>query len=214
MSTLKINEIFLSIQGESSFAGLPCVFIRTTGCPLRCRWCDTTYAYSEGRQMAVDEIVEQVLEYAVPLVQVTGGEPLAQPGTLDLLARLCDADRTVLLETSGAQEIVAVDPRVHVIMDLKCPGSEMSERMHRGNLGHLKSTDQVKFVLASREDYEFARQTISDHDLAARSEVLLSVAAGQLDHAVVVRWMLQDRLAARFQLQLHKIIWEPGTRGV
>ena len=197
MDTLQINEIFLSIQGESTFAGLPCVFVRTTGCPLRCSWCDTKYAYSEGKEMSLDAVMGQVKGYGVPLVEATGGEPLAQKGMLPLLTLLCDEGKTVLLETSGAVDIAPVDPRVHVIMDIKCPVSGMTDRMRWENIDHLEGKDEVKFVLASREDYEFARQTIREHDLADRcGSVLLSIAFGQVGRKDVVEWMLEDRLPA------------------
>lgn len=215
MTTLKINEIFLSIQGESTFAGLPCVFVRTTGCPLRCSWCDTKYAYKEGEKMALDAIMDQVLGYEVPLVEATGGEPLVQKGMLPLLTRLCDEGKTVLIETSGAIDIAPVDPRVHVIMDIKCPESAMTERMLWANIEHLKPKDEVKFVLTSREDYEFAQQTIREHNLAERcGSVLLSTAFGLVDRKDVVQWILDDHLPVRFQLQMHKFIWDPDARGV
>ena len=215
MDTLQINEIFLSIQGESTFAGLPCVFVRTTGCPLRCSWCDTKYAYSEGKEMSLDAVMGQVKGYGVPLVEATGGEPLAQKGMLPLLTLLCDEGKTVLLETSGAVDIAPVDPRVHVIMDIKCPVSGMTDRMRWENIQHLESKDEVKFVLANREDYEFARQTIHEHDLAKRcGSVLLSTVFGQVNRKDIVAWMLEDRLPARFQLQMHKFIWDPDARGV
>lgn len=214
MPTLKINEIFLSIQGESTFAGWPCVFVRTTGCPLRCSWCDTKYAYEEGTDMTLDAVLEKVVDYGVQHVEVTGGEPLAQQATPELLTRLCDKGLTVLIETSGALDISVVDPRVHTIMDIKCPVSGMTPRMKLKNIEHLKPKDEVKFVLASREDYEFARRLITEHRLNKRCTVLLSTAFGQVDRKSVVEWMLEDRLPARFQLQMHKFIWDPNTRGV
>ncbi len=215
MADLKINELFLSIQGESTFAGLPCVFVRTTGCPLRCSWCDTKYAYTEGDVMTVDEVVASVEAFDVPLVEATGGEPLAQVAMPALLERLCDLGNTVLLETGGAEDITPVDPRVHVIMDIKCPGSGMTDRMRWENLARLEQKDEVKFVLASRQDYEFARRTIREHDLASRcGTVLLSAAFRLVDPEDVVAWILDDRLPVRFQLQLHKVIWDPNRRGV
>ncbi len=214
MERLKVNEIFVSIQGESSRAGLACAFVRLTGCPLRCRWCDTTYAYHQGREMSLEEILLRVASLGVELVEVTGGEPLAQEATPELLRLLCDSGHQVMLETSGALDLAPVDLRVRVIMDIKCPGSGMAQHMHWPNLEHLKPGDEVKFVLADRRDYDYARQAIQRHDLARRCQVLLSVVHGALEPRRVVEWMLADRLPARFQLQLHKYIWPPDQRGV
>ena len=211
---LLVNEIFHSIQGESSHAGLPCSFVRLAGCPLRCRWCDTVYARDTGDYMARDWIVSQLDSLGAELVEVTGGEPLAQPAVHKLLTELCDTGRTVLLETSGAFDIGPVDPRVHVIMDLKCPSSGMSGRMDLGNIAKLKPIDEVKFVLACREDYDHAARMISRHELNRRCQVLLSVVQGELENRAAVEWMLADRLPARFQLQMHKYIWPPKARGV
>lgn len=212
--TIRMHEIYLSVQGESTFAGRPCVFLRTTGCPLRCRWCDTEYAFSGGEVMTVDAVVERATGFGVPLVEVTGGEPLAQPGTFSLLRALADRGHTVLLETSGAQPIDDVDPRVRIIMDVKCPDSAMADRNRLENLALLRAKDEVKFVLASRRDYEFARRIVIDHALADRCEVLLSTVFGEVEPRDVVDWMLEDRLPARFQLQMHKFIWPPEARGV
>lgn len=211
---LQVAEIFLSIQGESSFAGLPCAFVRLAGCPLRCRWCDTAYARAGGQAMALEEAVERVLAHGVDLVEVTGGEPLAQPGGPALVGALCDAGRTVLVETSGALDIAGLDPRAHVIMDVKCPGSGMDQRLHRPNLARLRPRDEAKFVLASRADYEYAVSVIRAHGLERRTQVLLSTVHGTLAPRQAVEWMLADRLRARFQLQLHKYIWGPEARGV
>ena len=214
MNTLRINEIFLSVQGESSFAGWPCVFVRTTGCPLRCTWCDTKYAYSEGKDMPLDEVVERALSFGVQHIEATGGEPLAQPAMPALLKALCDKGKTVLLETSGALDVGTVDDRVHDIMDIKCPDSGMTDRMRLENIPLLKAKDDVKFVLASRKDYEFARRVIREYKLAERCTVLLSTAFGLVDRKSVVEWILEDRLPVRFQLQMHKFIWAPDQRGV
>ncbi|PID38103.1 MAG: 7-carboxy-7-deazaguanine synthase QueE [Proteobacteria bacterium] len=213
---LKIHEIYLSVQGESSFIGLPCVFVRTTGCPLRCSWCDTKQAFYGGQESSVEAVLEAVASYdPAALVEVTGGEPLAQKNVLPLMAALADAGRTVLLETSGALDISAVDERVHIIMDLKCPDSGESERNRWENLRHLRrERDELKLVLASRRDYEFARDTIDERDLASHAQLLLSTVFGALEPADVVQWMLDDRLPARFQLQLHKLIWSPEATGV
>ena len=209
-----MHEIYLSIQGESTHAGLPCVFLRTTGCPLRCTWCDTEPAPSGGTVMTVEELVGRVGEYDAPLVEVTGGEPLAQKGIHSLMRELADRGRTVLLETSGALDIGGVDPRVHVIMDVKCPGSDMNRRMRWENMALLKPGDEVKFVVSGREDYDYARRKIGEYDLPGRCEVLLSTVFGSIDAGTVVDWMLQDRLPVRFQLQMHKYVWPPDTRGV
>jgi len=214
VDSIRMHEIILSIQGESTFAGLPCVLLRTTGCPLRCTWCDTEHAFSGGRVMTVVEVVEKSLALGVPLVEVTGGEPLAQAGVHPLMRMLADHGKTVLLETSGALDVSAVDPRVHIILDVKCPASGMTDRMRWENLSLLKPGDEVKFVVADREDYEFARQKIEEHGLPARCEVLLSAVSGRIEAGTVVQWILQDRLPARFQLQMHKVIWPPDMTGV
>ncbi len=216
MTIIRVNEIYLSIQGESTWAGLPCVLVRLAGCPLRCRWCDTTHARDPqaGRGMTLEQVLEQVAALQCHLVEVTGGEPLAQAACPELLARLCQQGYTVLLETSGALDISAVDPRVHLVMDIKCPGSGMSERMLWSNLERLGPGDEVKFVLADHQDYLYARQVIRRHGLERRCRVLLSAVAERLDPRQVVEWMLADRLPARFQLQMHKYIWPPQTRGV
>jgi 7-carboxy-7-deazaguanine synthase len=206
--------MFLSIQGESSWAGYPCAFIRTTGCPLRCRWCDTTYAYEQGQTIAIEQLVSQVLTWGVNLVEVTGGEPLAQESAPELLSALCDQGLTVLLETGGSLDIAAVDSRVHIILDIKCPSSGMSQRMLWANLELLKPRDEVKFVLADRQDYEYARHLVKKHKLDSRCQVLFSTVFGQIESSQVVAWILEDRLPVRFQLQMHKYIWPPETKGV
>jgi 7-carboxy-7-deazaguanine synthase len=211
---LVVHEIYQSIQGESSFAGLPCTFVRTTGCPLRCSYCDTEHAFYEGRPMTIEQVIEKVLQYGCPLVEITGGEPLIQRNVLPLMTRLCDSGKTVLLETSGAFDIALVDERVHIIMDLKCPDSDEQQKNLLSNIEHLAAKDEVKFVLASRRDYEFARDAIAKHGLAERCAVLLSTVFGALEPKDVVDWMLEDKLQARFQLQMHKYIWPPEARGV
>ena len=215
MGKLTVNEIYQSVQGESTWAGLPCVFVRLTFCDLRCTYCDTEYAFYEGKKMETEEILEKVQSYGCPLVEVTGGEPLLQPGCLTLLAMLCDAGFTVLLETSGAHDISRVDPRVHRIMDLKTPSSGECRRNLESNIVHLTPRDEVKFVVGSREDYEWTRGQMREHDLAAKVRaVLLSPVFGKVAPADIVTWMLEDKLPARFQLQMHKFIWEPRARGV
>ncbi|MBI5522318.1 MAG: radical SAM protein [Desulfarculus sp.] len=214
MARLMVSELFVSIQGESSFAGWPCAFVRLAGCPLACRWCDSLYARQGGEPLALDQAVAWAAGQGVELVEVTGGEPLAQPASLELISRLCDLGRTVLVETSGALDIAPVDPRARVIMDVKCPSSGMHERLHRPNLEALQPRHEVKFVLAGRADYEYARAMLTEHGLARRCQVLLSTVHGQLAPAQAVEWMLSDRLPARFQLQLHKYIWPGQERGV
>ncbi len=211
---MRVTEIFHSIQGESSYAGQPCVFVRLTGCPLRCTWCDTDYAFYGGHDCSIDEVLAKVQTYGCRLVEVTGGEPLAQTESLPLMARLCDADYTVLLETSGSIEIAPVDPRVHIILDVKCPGSGMTERMHWPNLAGLTAKDEAKFVLADRADYDWAKEILARHHLADCCSVLFSPVFGSLDLRQLAEWILADRLPVRFQLQMHKYIWAPDMRGV
>lgn len=211
---LEVCEIFCSIQGESTFAGLPCAFVRLSGCPLDCSWCDTLYAKQKGRQRTVEQIVAEVEAFGVSLAEVTGGEPLAQPQAPNLVQALCDAGLEVLIETSGALDISVVDPRAHVIMDLKCPSSGMSERMRPENIALLARKDEVKLVIADRADYEFLRKALHEHRLAERCAVLVSTVTSAIEPKQVVEWLLADRLPVRFQLQLHKWIWPPKQRGV
>ena len=215
MQKLTVNEIYQSVQGESTWAGLPCVFVRLTFCDLRCTYCDTEYAFYEGNKMTLEEIVDKVRDFGCPLVEVTGGEPLLQPNCVPLLARLCDAGFTVLLETSGSHDIAPVDARVHRIMDLKTPSSGECSRNLYANIAHLTERDEVKFVIGSREDYEWTREKMREHDLAAKVRaVLLSPVFGKISPSDIVAWMLEDKMPARFQLQMHKFIWEPRARGV
>jgi 7-carboxy-7-deazaguanine synthase len=204
---LRITEIFASIQGESTWVGLPTVFVRLTGCPLRCSWCDTAYAFTGGENRSLDEVLADVVRHGLKHVCVTGGEPLSQKGCLLLLSALCDAGYAVSLETSGALDIGAVDPRVSRIMDLKAPGSGEVERNLYDNITHLKADDEVKIVIADADDYAWAKQQIAAHRLAERCTVLLSPVAGELDPAQLAEWIVRDRLPVRFQLQLHKILW-------
>ena len=211
---MRVTEIFHSIQGESSFVGQPCVFIRLTGCPLRCTWCDTEYAFYGGSDQTIEDILAKVDVYGCKLVEVTGGEPLAQSDAFPLITKLCDRGYDVLIETSGAMDTAPVDTRAHVILDVKCPGSGMSERMHWPNLARLTRNDEVKFVLVDRSDYEWAREILAQHGLATRCTVLMSPAFGLLDSRQLAEWVLADRLPVRFQVQLHKLIWTPDMRGV
>jgi len=257
--TLVVNEIYLSLQGESTFAGLPCIFIRLTACNLRCSYCDTAYAFTEGRKMTIPDVLAEVQRLAapfrdsirnpqsaipngchtpasgfhrMPLVELTGGEPLLQPAALPLMTSLCDAGFTVLLETSGALDIAPVDPRVHRIMDLKCPSSGEVERNGWENLRHLRPTDEIKFVIGTREDYEWAKRQMTEHSLAALCPLLISwvtpLSAAQQDKALkpappaqtpitrqqLAELVLADALPVRFQVQMHKLIWPPDKRGV
>ena len=212
---LRINEIFFSIQGESTWAGRPCAFVRLTGCDLRCSWCDTEYAFHEGHTMAVEEVAAQLLGYGCDLVEVTGGEPLLQAGVYSLIARLLDTGTTVLVETSGASDVSRLDVRAIKVMDLKCPGSGESARNLWSNLEHLTPRDEVKFVIADRADYEWARDVLRRDNLAPRvNAVLMSCVFGRLEPALLAGWILEDRLPVRMQLQMHKHIWAPDARGV
>ena len=213
--TLTINEIYHSIQGESTWAGEPCVFVRLTFCDLRCNYCDTEYAFHEGRKQTLKEIVNAVAAFKCPLVEITGGEPLLQKNVLPLMTMLADAGHTVLLETSGAHDISPVDPRVHRIMDLKTPGSGECARNLFSNIEHLRQCDEVKFVIGSREDYEWSREQVERHVLVQCCRaVLFSPIFGRIDPREIVEWILADRLPVRFQLQMHKFIWAPTTPGV
>jgi 7-carboxy-7-deazaguanine synthase len=212
---IRIHEIYESIQGESTFAGLPCAFIRLSRCNLRCRWCDTPQAFEGGMSLPRERVLEKALSFGTPLVEVTGGEPLLQMGTLPLLTELCDAGRTVLLETSGERDISSVDPRVHRIMDLKAPGSAESHRNRWENIEHLGKRDEVKLVLCDRTDYEWAKAIIDEHRLPDRVHaVLLSSVWGELDPRTLIDWVLEDRLPVRVQLQMHKVIWGADAQGV
>jgi 7-carboxy-7-deazaguanine synthase len=211
---MRITEIFFSIQGESSYAGLPCVFVRFTGCPLRCGWCDTAYAFYEGTERSLESILNEVEHYDCRLVEITGGEPLAQAEAHGLITALADRGYTVLIETSGAIDLAPVDPRAILIMDLKCPGSGMEDRNRWSNLSLLKPHDEVKFVIKDRADYDWAVEIIHRYGLSDRQRVLLSPVFGELEPQMLADWILADRLRVRFQLQVHKLIWDPAMRGV
>jgi 7-carboxy-7-deazaguanine synthase len=212
---LTINEIFYSIQGESTRAGEPCVFVRLTACDLRCSWCDTPYAFHEGRKMSVDEVVDAVSVHGCDLVEITGGEPLLQDDVYPLMRQLMTLGKTVMLETGGHRPIDRVPADVLKIVDVKCPGSGEADKNDWANLGRLAPHDEVKFVILDRRDYDFARRAIDEHGLAARAgAVLMSPVHGVLDPKLLSEWMLADRVPARLQLQLHKYIWSPTKRGV
>ena len=206
-ASLRVSEIFYSIQGESSRVGLPTVFIRLTGCPLRCVWCDTEYAFTGGSAMGLRDVLARVAEFGCSTVCVTGGEPLAQKSCLPLLTALSDAGYSVSLETSGALDIADVDPRVVCIMDLKAPGSGEEARNRWANCSLLRTHDEIKIVLASRDDYDWAVAVCRQHRLFERCQILFSPVQGQLDPALLAQWLLDDRLPVRFQLQLHKVLW-------
>lgn len=204
---LRITEIFLSIQGESASVGWPTVFVRLTGCPLRCRWCDTEYAFHGGGWQGFEQIEASIRDYGVQHVCLTGGEPLAQRNTRGLIRRLAESGYAVSIETSGALSIEGLDPRATVVMDLKAPGSGESGRNLLENIEHLRASDQVKFVLADRRDYDWACDMLREHDLAARTEILFSPVAGELEPCELAEWILTDKLPVRFQIQLHKTLW-------
>jgi 7-carboxy-7-deazaguanine synthase len=213
--SIVINEIYHSIQGESTWAGRPCVFVRLTFCDLRCNYCDTEYAFYEGKKQSLGEVFSAVMKFPCPLVEITGGEPLLQKNVLPLMSMLADAGRTILLETSGAHDISAVDARVHRIVDLKTPGSGEEERNLWANMEHLTPRDEVKCVIGSREDYEWSCEKVRRFDLPTRCHaVLFSPIFGRIDPRQIVEWILADNLDVRFQLQMHKFIWQPTKRGV
>jgi len=211
---LKVNEIYYSVQGESTSAGLPCVFVRLTYCNLRCTYCDTEYAFYDGKDKSIEEIVEEVKKFGCKLVEVTGGEPLFQEECLPLMKLLCDEGFDVLLETGGSLSIENVDERVKIIMDLKCPSSGMLKKNFYKNVNFLKSTDELKFVIGNREDYDWAKDIIVKYNLTGICSILFSVVFGELEPITLVNWILEDKLDVRFQLQMHKYIWHPETKGV
>jgi 7-carboxy-7-deazaguanine synthase len=212
---LTVNEIFHSIQGESTHAGERCVFVRLTACDLRCSWCDTPYAFYEGRKMSVDEVLDQVEAHGCPVVELTGGEPLLQADAYPLMERLLASGKTVMLETGGHVSLARVPREVVKVMDVKCPGSGESHRMDWDNLERLAPHDEVKFVLRDRADYEYARDVVRTRGLADRvTAIHFSPVHGVLDARALAEWVLEDRLPVRVQLQIHKYIWDPQTRGV
>src|SRR5437773_4505919 len=213
---LRVTEIFRSIQGESTHAGRPCTFVRLTGCPMRCTWCDSEYTFSGGEHITIDAVMEKVRSFGCDLVEVTGGEPLAQREAFDLIKRLCDEEYEVLIETGGFVSTETVDPRAKIILDVKCPASGEAERNHWPNVEHLRSDkDEVKFVVADRADWDFARQIIAQHKLESRARaVLISPAWGQIDLRELADWIAESGLQVRMQLQLHKYMWGPDVAGV
>lgn len=211
---LKVNEIFYSLQGESTAAGRPCVLVRLTGCQMRCSWCDSEYAFYEGEWKSVDEVMNEVGEFGCPLVEVTGGEPLLQPGTQTLLRRLCEAGYEVLLETGGGLDVSEVDARVRRVLDIKCPGSGEAGQNRWENLEVLTPRDEIKFVIIDRADYEWAKRAIGRHRLADLCPLGMAPVEGEIEPAQLAGWILEDRLPVRLNLQLHKILWGNEARGV
>ena len=211
---LKINEIFYSIQGESSMAGLPCIFIRLTYCNLRCSYCDTEYAFYEGTNYTIEEILTEIKKYNCNLVEITGGEPLVQKEVLPLMKILSDSGYKVMVETGGSLSIKEVDQRVKVIMDFKCPSSKMAEKNLFENINYLKKNDEVKFVIGNREDYDWSKNVIDKYQLTEKCAVLFSNVFSELEPVQLAEWILNDNLKVRFQIQMHKYIWSPTKRGV
>jgi 7-carboxy-7-deazaguanine synthase len=211
---LKVNEIYHSIQGESSKSGLPCVFVRLTYCNLRCTYCDTEYAFYEGEDKSIAEIINEVKKYNCKLIEVTGGEPLVQKECLILMKKLCDEGFDVMLETGGSLPIKDIDERVMIVMDLKCPSSKMEKKNLYENINYLKPKDELKFVIETREDYNWSKEIISKYNLINKCEILFSVVFGELEPVTLVNWIIEDKLDARYQLQMHKYIWHPETKGV
>ena len=211
---IKINEIYLSVQGESTHTGLPCIFIRLTGCNLRCSWCDTAYAFHEGKNMSIDEILQKVENFGIHLVEITGGEPLMQDNVYTLMRRLIEKGYKVMLETGGSISLERVPKDVIKIMDLKCPGSGEQEKNNLDNLKLLAPHDEVKFVILDRKDYEWSRDIIKKYKINETAHILLSPVFDKLELKEMVKWILEDRLPVRLQTQLHKIIWDKNTIGV
>lgn len=211
---IKVNEIYYSVQGESTHTGLPCVFVRLTYCNLRCTYCDTEYAFYDGEDFSINQIIEKVKNHKCNLVEVTGGEPLMQEESYLLLQKLCDEGFDVLLETGGSLPIKEVDKRVKIIMDLKCPSSVMLKKNLYDNLNYLKKTDELKFVIGTREDYDWSKNIIEEYSLSGKFEMLFSTVFEKLEPQTLVGWILENKLNVRFQLQAHKYIWNPETKGV
>lgn len=211
---LKTNEIFYSIQGESTYAGERCVFVRLTGCNLRCTYCDTEYAFYDGDELSVNAIIEKVKSYNCNLVEITGGEPLLQEDVYPLMTKLCEGGFTVLLETSGSLSIENVDKRVINILDFKTPSSKMDKKNLFQNIGFLKPNDEVKFVIGSREDYNWSKEIVAKYQLDEKVKILFSSVFGNVEHKELVEWILEDKLNVKYQLQMHKYIWDPNKTGV
>ncbi len=214
LMSLRVNEIFYSIQGESTYMGIPCIFVRLSGCNLRCTYCDTQYAYEEGKIMSVDSVMDEIRSYDVRLVEITGGEPLLQDGVYSLMHNLIEKGYTVLLETNGSLTLDRVNGEVVKIVDVKCPSSGMSHKMDFSSMRYVNKKDQVKFVISDKRDYDWAKEMIKRHSLLEITQVLMSPVHQILEPRILVQWILDDRLQVRLQIQLHKYIWEPEVRGV
>ena len=214
MHTVRLSEVYASVQGESTHVGKPCVFVRLTGCNLRCSWCDSEFTFTGGEHFDVEEVAQRAHAFGIPMVEVTGGEPLVQKSAIPLMERLIELGHTVLIETSGSRSIADVPEQVHIIMDLKCPDSGEDAANLWSNLALLKPKDEVKFVIASRRDYEWARDVVRTHKLNETCECLFSPAWGLVDMQELVGWIMEDRLDVRFQLQIHKVVWSADTQGV
>ena len=212
--TLKVNEIYYSLQGESTHSGRPCVFIRLTYCNLRCSYCDTEYAFYDGNEMTLSEIIDQIKVYGCQLVEITGGEPLIQKNVLILMRELCDDEFEVLLETAGHMDISEIDPRVKRIIDIKCPSSGESEKTLWDNIEHLKNDDEIKFVVGDRKDLKYVKEKIGKFSLSDRCPVIISPVFDKINNQELAEWILKNNLPVRMQIQLHKVIWDPTTRGV
>ena len=212
--SLKVNEIYYSIQGESSYSGLPCIFVRLTYCNLRCSYCDTEYAFYDGKDITIDEIVRQVKSFKCNLVEITGGEPLLQEECIELIKELEKHKKKVLIETSGAILIDKIPKKTHVILDIKCPSSNMSDRNLWDNIKYIKKNDEIKFVIGNAADYKWTKKIISKYQLATKCSILISPVYDKIDEKTLVNWILKDNLNARFQIQLHKKIWDKSKRGV
>ena len=214
MTTLKITEIYESIQGEGRFSGWPCIFVRLAGCPLRCRWCDTVYSFGEGDKVNEREFFEKIATYSARHVEFTGGEPLAQPYAAELMKKLVEQGYVVMIETGGSIDVSDLDQRVHIIMDLKCPDSGMADRNLYDNIAHLKSTDEIKFVIASKSDFDWAVETCNKFSLYGKVGVLFSAAFGLVKEKVLIEWILAAGIPVKFNMQIHKYIWSPREKGV
>ncbi|NDE14115.1 radical SAM protein [bacterium] len=214
MSPLRITEIYASIQGEAAFSGYPCTFIRLTGCPLRCKWCDTVYGFEGGKDFGQDEILAKVAEFGLHHVELTGGEPLAQAGAIPLMQALVDRGHRVMIETGGSESIESIPQDVHIIMDIKCPGSGMVEKNRWANMDFLKPSDEIKFVVANREDFDWALDLVRTKKLHERCQVIFSCAFGLVQPKDLAEWMVEMKAPGRMQLQMHKYIWHPRAKGV
>jgi len=211
---LKINEIYYSVQGESSFSGLPCIFIRLTYCNLRCSYCDTEYAFYDGKDMTISQIIKKIESFNCDLIEITGGEPLLQNGCIELIEKLQSINKKILIETGGSLPIKNIPQKTHIILDLKCPSSNMEKKNYWDNINYLKPIDEVKFVIGDKNDYNWAKRKIKKYKLIDKCSVLMSPTYNKIEAKKITKWILKDNLDVRFQIQLHKIIWEDSEKGV